>query len=322
MKSVDAGILRALRATTQHVSSAELAETLGIPPQVLTVRLGKLRSAGYEIEEHPHFGCKLISAPDRIIADDLEGMLDGVSLVTKVVVFEKTDSTNNLAVRMGREGAPEGIVIFAEEQTAGRGRLGRRWESDPRRGLWFSVLLRPRFSHALWTRLTTWAAVAIAEAIEAGTTCRTTIKWPNDVYISGKKVAGILIESHFDKSRGGFAVLGVGINVNHDKFPPELADKAVSLRMAADHPFDRQKIAAAVLRSLDAQRAQLEDNFKGIVAAAGERSFLRGKWIQVFDGNRFVEGIAECLDEHGALVMRLADGSAMTISCGEATLSH
>ena len=96
---------------------------------------------------------------------------------------------------MAREGAAEGLVIFAETQTAGRGRLGRRWESDSHKGLWFSVLLRPRFSTALWTRIATWAAVAIAEAIEAETACRAQIKWPNDIYIGGKKVTGILIES-------------------------------------------------------------------------------------------------------------------------------
>ena len=211
------------------------------PPRILAAEIASLRAAGYDIEEHPHLGCRLISAPDRIIADDLTGMLDGVTLARKILVFEKTGSTNDLVASMGRSGEPHGLVIFAEEQTAGRGRLGRRWESDSHRGLWFSLLLRPRFPHASWTRLTTWAAVAIAEALETASGCHTAIKWPNDIYIDGKKVTGILIESHFNKSQEPFAVLGIGVNVNHDHFPPDLAGKAASLKLAAGHPSTARK---------------------------------------------------------------------------------
>jgi len=319
--SPDARILTVLRTSLAHIARSELATQLGMTPQELTAHIAGLRSAGYDIEEHPHFGYRLVAAPDRIIADDLAGMLDGVALARKILVFEKTDSTNNIAARLGHDGEAEGVAIFAEEQTAGRGRLGRRWESDARQGLWFSLLLRPRFSHALWTRLTTWAAVAIAEAIEGETACRTMIKWPNDVYIDGKKIVGILIESHFDKSQEGFAVLGIGVNVNQENFPPELAGRAASLRMASGAVFDRQKIAAAILRRLDVLYGGLEEGFSDIVAQAWSCGFLNGKWIQVTSGENLMEGTVERLDEYGALVLRLADGSESTISSGEVTLA-
>jgi len=317
---IHAGILRTLRASPQHIPCAELAAHLRLTTWIIAEQIVELRAVGYDIEEHPHYGYRFVAAPDRLIADDLTGMLEGVRLAERILVFEKTGSTNDMAAAMGRSGEKEGLVIFAETQTAGRGRLGRRWESGLRQGLWFSLLLRPAFSQAFWTRLTTWAAVAIAEAIEAETGCKTAIKWPNDIYIDGKKVAGILIEGHFDKSHDGFAVLGIGINVNQDQFPPELAGKAASLKMVAGHPLDRQKIASSILRNLDARYPELDTGFAPILASANQRSFLNGKWIQAVAGEVLTEGMAERLDDQGGLVLRLADGSETVISSGEVTL--
>ena len=139
MKSVDTGILRLLRGTSGHLPAVELAKTLSVAPEIIAAGIAELKTAGYDIEEHPHFGYRFISAPDRLLACDLAGMLDGVRLAREILVFKKTDSTNDVAARMGRDGAEEGLVIFAEEQTAGRGRLGRRWESESHMGLWFSL---------------------------------------------------------------------------------------------------------------------------------------------------------------------------------------
>jgi len=318
--AIHTGILRALRGFAQHIPCVELAEQLHSTPQIIAEQIALLKAAGYDIEDHPHFGYRLVAAPDRLIADDLAGMLEGVNLARKILVYEKTGSTNDLASAMGRDGEAQGLVIFAETQTAGRGRLGRRWESDAHKGLWFSLLLRPGFSSASWTRLTTWAAVAIAEAIEGETARKTAIKWPNDIYIDGKKVVGILIEGHFDKSQEGFAVLGIGVNVNQDHFPSDLEGKASSLKIATGNSLDRQKLAAAILRKLDALYAQLGNDFAYIVACADKRSFLNGKWIQAIAGEDVTEGMAERLDGQGGLVLRLVDGREATISTGEVTL--
>lgn len=317
MPSLDSGILKTLRAASRHVPAAELAALLKTTPAHLATQIGELALAGYDIEEHPHFGYKLLATPDRLISDDLAAMLDGVRLAREILVFENTASTNDLAARMGREGAAEGLVIFAESQTAGRGRLGRRWESDVRMGLWFSLLLRPDFSHALWTRLTTWAAVAVAETIEEVTSCKAEIKWPNDIFVGGKKVTGILIESHFDKSHAPFAVAGIGVNVNHVEFPPEIAQRAGSLRLACGKFLDRQNLAAAMLRRLD---ALLKNDFLAIVARAESRSFLRGQWIGIRAGEMLLEGRVERLDADGGIVLRTADGSEVSVCSGEVTI--
>lgn len=321
-QQVDKGILLTLRAAPGHIPPAELARELRTAPEIIAAQVAELKIAGYDIEDHPHFGYRLVSTPDRLIACDISGMAGDIPLAREIIVFEKTDSTNNVAARMGREGAAEGLVIFAETQTAGRGRLGRRWESDSHKGLWFSLLLRPRFSTALWTRIATWAAVALAEAIERETSCRAQIKWPNDIFIEGKKVTGILIESYFDPGsagKSGFAVLGIGVNVNQEQFPAEIEHTATSLRMVTGHPLDRQKTAAAILQTLDSLYPQLEHEFDRIIAAAESRSFLKGKWIQARAGEELVEGEASRLDANGALVLRLADGSERTISTGEVT---
>jgi BirA family biotin operon repressor/biotin-[acetyl-CoA-carboxylase] ligase len=319
-KPVDAGILRLLRAATGHMTAAEIAMELGTAPEAIAGEITALKAAGYDIEEHPHFGFRFVSAPDRLVACDLSAMLDGVRLAREIIVFEKTDSTNDLAARMGRDGAAEGAVVFAETQTTGRGRLGRRWESDSHKGLWFSLLLRPRFSTPHWTRIATWAAVGIAEAIEGETGRRAQIKWPNDIYIGGKKVTGILIESQIDESGKGFAVLGIGVNVNQPAFPPELS-LAASLRMMAGREFDRQQIAAAILRRLDRLHPQMEHDFERIVAAAESRSFLNGKWITASDGATRIEGRVLRLDPQGALVLQLPEGREHTLSSGEVTLA-
>jgi BirA family biotin operon repressor/biotin-[acetyl-CoA-carboxylase] ligase len=320
MNATDSGILKILRAASQHIPTTEMAAQLQTAPEQIAARIAELQAAGYDIEIHPHFGCKLIAAPDRLIADDLAAMLDGISLAREVLVFESTPSTNDLAARMGREGAAEGVVIFAESQTAGRGRLGRRWESDARMGLWFSLLLRPDFSSALWTRLTTWAAVAVAEAVEAVTGCKAGIKWPNDIYIGGKKVTGILIESHFGKSREGFAVVGIGVNVNHEQFPPEIAERAGSLRLACGHPLDRQQLATTLLRRLDVLHPLLKNDFAELVARAEKRSILHGQRIEIRAGETVLAGRVERLDADGGIVLRTDGGGEVSVCSGEVTV--
>ena len=320
MNPVDSGILlRVLRAAAGHIPGSELARELNAPQESIAARIGELKTAGYDIEEHPHFGYRLLAAPALLDADDLAAALKGAALARQVRVVQTTGSTNDDIARAAREGAVQGTVIFAEEQTAGRGRLGRRWESGPGMGLWFSILLRPAFPLPQWSRLATWAAVSIASAIDTEISRHAQIKWPNDIYLDAKKVAGILIETHCDPGsfqHGNFAILGIGINANHTSFPPELPD-AASLRMITGHEIDRRELAIRVLKSLALLYPRIEGDFSHILAEAESRSYLRGKWIIASLGGAPVEGEALRLDEDGALLLRLADGSEAAISTGE-----
>lgn len=190
---------------------------------------------------------------DRLIADELRAGLAGCRIGNEIVVVEETRSTNDLAWKAADRGASEGFVVFAERQTAGRGQYGRRWESAPYRGLWLSVLLRPAMSLRESTQLTSLLAEAVVTTIRQETGCAASIKPPNDIYVGGRKVAGVLVEGRTDKDGNYVAVAGIGINVNQtiDDFPEELRLTAGSLAMVAGRKIDRTKLAITLLRNLD-----------------------------------------------------------------------
>lgn len=323
MSALDVELLRALRASSVHLPGADLAVQSGVPLEEVEHRLAELRAAGFEIEQRPGLGHRLLSAPDRIIADDLTSRLGPCALVREIVVYEETDSTNDRASQLGAQGVAGGVAIFAERQTAGRGRFGRRWESASHRGLWFSLLLRPELPLPLWPRLTTWCAVSLAGAIEAATGLRTAIKWPNDIHLGSRKICGVLVETGFDQQGAPFAVVGIGVNVNHEPedFPAELAEKAGSLHLAAGRMLDRAALAVAILRELDARHAALAHDFPALVAEAARRSMLLGRWIEVRAADSVLAGIAERLDADGQLLVRAADGELRTLNAGEVTLA-
>lgn len=255
-------------------------------------------------------------------ADKLTAMLADCRLARQIVVLDQTSSTNDVVAAAALEGAEEGMAVFAGTQTAGRGRLGRKWHSGAHHGLWFSVLLRPKISQRLWMRLTTWVAVAVASAIERTVSCRVMIKWPNDLQIAGKKIAGILIESGVDKARAPFAVLGVGVNVNQEAsdFPAEIESIAGSLWQATKQRVDFTTLAAAILRELDQSQACLNSDFAETVASAAARSSLLGQRLQLRAGTELVEGTALRLDENGALILAKTGGGEFVAVSGEVTI--
>ena len=324
MKSLDASLLRVLRASVFHIPPTELAAQIGSTHAGVVAQIAELRAAGFDIDERPGLGYRLIAVPDRLIAADLQSRLGNCALVREILVFAETDSTNDRAADLGDNGVPGGLVIFAERQNAGRGRFGRRWESALHLGLWFSLLLRPTFSQEHWTRLTTWAAVSIALAIERAVGVRAEIKWPNDIFVKGRKVAGVLIETGVDRAQGAFAVVGIGVNANHtpDDFPAELSATATSLRVATGRAIERPALAAAILRELDRRFIDMDRRFEELVAEAARRSVLLGHRVRVRAGDSIVEGVAESLDASGQLLVRTGDGELRTLNAGEATLAE
>ncbi len=308
--SPDAAILRNLRGG--FVPGEELGD-----PAEIAARIALLIEAGYEIEHHPHRGYHLLSSPDRLIADDILSRLPEGGWIRDVLVFEKTGSTNDVVGSLARQGAPAGLAVFAEEQTAGRGRLGRRWQSASRAGLWFSVLLRPEIPVAQWPRLTLWIAFAVSQSIREFAGLETMLKWPNDIYAYGRKLAGILVESSpGDKP---FAIAGVGLNVNQSSFPPPLDTTATSLKIETDSAQDRNALAAAILASFEESISLVSNDFHRIMAWASEADCLRGRWVSAATGASVIEGIAEGLDREGALLIRTGAGALIPITGGEVT---
>ncbi len=190
---------------------------------------------------------------DRLIADELQTPSARATIGRQIIVLEQTSSTNDAILQVPTANSNQGLVLFAEHQTAGRGQRGNRWESAAGKGLWFSILLRPGIQIDESGRLTIWAIEAVLDVIRNEFSLEPAIKLPNDVQLSGRKVAGVLVEMRAQEKAPHLAVVGIGINVNQsmEDFPPELQNRAISLAMALHRPVDRRQFAVAVLRYLD-----------------------------------------------------------------------
>jgi BirA family transcriptional regulator, biotin operon repressor / biotin---[acetyl-CoA-carboxylase] ligase len=200
-----------------------------------------------------------VDVAGRLVARQIEADLGSVIVGREIVVLDQTGSTNDAILELATSNFKEGLVLFAEHQIAGRGQRRNRWESAAGKGLWFSILLRPRIDLIEPPRLTAWAAKSISATIRNQFSLEPTIKLPNDVQVNGRKIAGVLIEMRAQRNSAHLAVVGIGINVNHaiEDFPLELRDRAISLAIALDRQVDRQKLAVAVLRGLDRRYAEL-----------------------------------------------------------------
>jgi BirA family biotin operon repressor/biotin-[acetyl-CoA-carboxylase] ligase len=235
-------------------------------------------------------------------------------------VYRQTASTNELALRMAAQGEPEGTVIFAEEQTGGRGTRGRAWHSAPGLGLWFTVILRPRAELRDWKRLTLVTGVGIARAADAYlTTELTQLKWPNDVQVCGRKLCGILCETSLapaGSGRGHALVVGVGFNVNHTgrDWPPELRESSTSLCVETGRWLERNDVAAALLASLDRAYREAEADLPAVLKQFERKDRLRGKALRVKQGEDLIEGRGAGVNELGELLVEQPGGLIRTVT--------
>jgi len=322
--TTDAKILSALRENPDGVSGAELAEQLKISRAAVWSRIEELRRVGFDISASPHFGYRIVGEPDALLADDLLARLGKTKIIGRDIrVFEQTTSTNDVIEKLARDGVKEGVVVFAESQTKGRGRLGRKWISPAHKGLWFSILLRPDLRPQEATQLTVASATALRRAIAIETGLKPEIKWPNDILIGGKKVAGILTELSAEVDRVKYVILGIGIDVNLDagEFPADLKKIATSLKIESGEKNSRAELAAAILRELDFDYARIrEGKFSEIADEWEERCVTIGKNVTVQIGDRKIRGHAESLDDDGALLLRTEHGRLERITGGDVTL--
>ncbi len=321
--TLDAAILGCLR-TSAWANGAELSVRLGVTRAAVWARIEELRGLGYQIEASPHHGYRLLASPDRLLADDLLARIGSVRVVGRDIrVFRETTSTSDVLEKLARDGVREGMVVFAETQTKGRGRLGRHWVSPAGKGLWFSVLLRPPLRPQAATRLTVAAAVALTRAIRRELPLQPEIKWPNDIMLHGRKIAGVLTELSGELDSIRHASLGIGVNVNLDaaQLPAEVQTTATSLRLALGRTVDRPALAATLLRELDdAYATLLDDRFGELADEWSSQCTTLGRLVAVHNGARRVFGRAEALDDEGALLLRTDSGHLERIVGGDVSL--
>ncbi|MFA6562467.1 MAG: biotin--[acetyl-CoA-carboxylase] ligase [Verrucomicrobiia bacterium] len=324
--SLDAQLLAAFRAADDgHITAAELSSQLGVARTTISRHIEELRSLGYDIQHQPSLGYRLAASPDILLAEDIQHRLAKTVIGRQVLVYEQTASTNDLVEKLALDGAAEGVVVFAESQTRGRGRMGRSWSSPRGKGLWFSALLRPKLPMSSVARLTIAASVAIACAIQQQTGLAAEIKWPNDVFIAGRKCAGILAELRTEMDAIKFVILGIGLDVNCDTsdFPPEVRKIATSLKMELAkqerEPMLRGDLAVALLRELNRAYglAGGDDGFDEIRREWGRLSSTLGKRVALQIGPHRLEGFAQALDEDGSLLVRCDDGRIEHVVSGD-----
>jgi BirA family transcriptional regulator, biotin operon repressor / biotin---[acetyl-CoA-carboxylase] ligase len=323
--TTDAQILSALRSSNEGgVSGAELSQKLGISRAAVWARIEELRTLGYDIEAKPHLGYRLLSSPDTLHPDDLLARLGKTKTVGRDIrVFQETTSTNDVIEKLARDNVPEGVVVFAESQSKGRGRLGRKWFSPAQKGLWFSILLRPKLRPQEATQLTVAAATALRRAIERATGLKAKIKWPNDILINGKKSAGILTELTAELDRVKHVILGIGVDVNFSAadLPTELRKLATSLKIETGKTISRGDLAVQILRELDHDYTRIcSGKFESVADEWEEQCQTIGHSVTIQIGERRFHGRAESLDDDGALLLRTQYGQLERITGGDVTV--
>lgn len=297
-------------AEGEGIAADVLGGKLDLRPAEIFHAIEALRGRGYEIESHARSGYRLVSTPERLEPAEITALLATRELGWAIHHHAQLPSTNDDAMRLARGGAAHGEVVVAEKQTAGRGRRGRAWASPPRVNLYLSVILRPDLPPQRAPELATVVAVAAAEtlrdfSVHAG------IKWPNDLVVGGRKIAGILLDLAADAARVHFVVAGLGINANAslDDFPEDLRELATSIRLELGRGVSRAALAATLLGRLEAWLDRYEaEGFEPVRARYRELSSILGTPVRLLEAERITEGVAEGIDEAGALLVRDADG--------------
>ena len=260
---------------------------------------------------------------EKIDADKLQEGLNTENFGKKIVFLHEAISTNDFAKKLANYGADEGTVVFAEEQSAGKGRLGRTWIS-PRGGLYFSIILKPKIRVSDAVKLVFVASLAVAETIRDLYGLNTETKWPNDVLVDGKKVCGILAETSSIGERLKFVVLGIGINANfnvREKFPKKLQKTATSLQEVLDRKVDGEKLFKKLLEKLENFYACfLQSGFVQILEEWKELASFLGRQVVVLSGNRKWTGTALNVEKDGSLILKLEDGTVKRFLSGDVTL--
>ena len=310
-----------LRASTAPLSGEELARRLGCSRAAVWKQIGALRRLGYRIEARRAHGYALAAAPDRLGPAELAPHLAG--RWRDIRWLAETDSTQRVARELARAGAPEGTVVIAEAQTAGRGRLGRTWHSPRGVNLYCSIVLRPPLSPAAVPQVALVAGVAAAAALAETPGLAPRLKWPNDVLIDGRKVAGILTEMEAEVERVHHVILGIGVNLNAPRaaFPPELRERATSLFLATGRRVDRAAVTGRLLAALEARYGRfLEGGFEAVRAEWESYSCLTGTDVRVASAEGEMAGRVLGLDTDGALMLARPDGTSTRIVAGEVTV--
>lgn len=310
------------RSDGEFISGAALAEKLGVSRNAVWKAVKTLEAEGFSISSVTSKGYRLNGSNNRIAAELISPLLKTEEIGRTIRVFDEVDSTNNIARELETEKSPHGTTVVADTQTAGKGRIGRKFVSPPGSGLYVSILVRPHFDLSFAPMITAAAACAAAEAVEAMCGTKVMIKWVNDLYMNGRKICGILTEASLGLEMRVLdcAVIGIGINVRSitDSFDEELKKTATSIEDETGVKVNRNKLCAELLNRLEVYLGKIED--RSFLARYRERELLTGNMISAQVGGDILVGTALGIDDNANLVVELASGEIRSLNSGEANL--
>jgi BirA family transcriptional regulator, biotin operon repressor / biotin---[acetyl-CoA-carboxylase] ligase len=303
------------------VSGARIAREIGVSRSTVWRWVTRLRELGVRVKGEQRTGYFLEKVPDILTPDMLRQRLKGNLFGKRIHHFFKVDSTNRVALDLGHAGEPEGAVVLAEEQTAGRGRAGRAWHSERATGIYATLLLRPRLAPVQAPLLTMMAGLSAHAAIQAQTGLTVDLKWPNDLLIRGRKVGGILTEMLAEPGQIRFVTVGIGLNVNQERFPAELSTIATSLRVEAGKPQSRLELLVRLLREIENDYNHFLTNGAETVTSrfTAISSYAQGKRVRVTNGRDTFAGVTAGLGPEGLLLVQRDGGQLVTVIAGDVT---
>ncbi len=313
-------ILNRLRENGGFVSGEELSGQLRISRTAVWKDIHSLREEGYEIESATNRGYRLKSCPDRYSAVEISAGLETEFLGRHIFCYESIDSTNEEAKRQALAGAPNGSLFIAEQQTGGKGRLGRSWLSPAGCGLWFSVLLRPGILPLQVTITTLLAGLAVCRAVRSLSGCDAKIKWPNDIVIGSKKVCGILTEMTAEVDRIESVVVGIGVNVNNAAFPETIRGKATSIRMENGKSLRRITLLQEILIQFETLLKQYTEPDPTFWEEYRKLCVSLGRKVEFTRRGTRVCGTAVDVSPQGELIVKLPEGNVEAVTAGEVSV--
>lgn len=316
-------ILKLLQENSENYLSGEvISEKFNVTRTAVWKQINSLRKEGYEIESVTNRGYRLVKDTNQITAAGILSQLNTKIIGKNVICLEEVDSTNNYAKSVAAKGAKDGTIIIAEQQNAGRGRLGRSWSSAKEKGIWMSLLLRPEIEPQRAQIITLAAAVAVVQALRPLLGDRVKVKWPNDVLVDGKKICGILTEMSCEMENINYLVLGIGVNVNHsmEDFPEDIHRTAASIKLALSQKedVDRVPVITNILKAfeelyiliLEGKTDKVIDNWRIFSATLGKK-------VRVKSLNSEICGMAKDITDDGVLLLEDSSGKIHRILSGE-----
>ena len=318
-------IIKALKQNTnKHISGEQLSELLGVSRTAVWKWINQLKAEGYVIESQTKLGYRLVKSPETLFSYEIAPFMNTKLIGKYMMYFDTLDSTNNEAKRLAEMGFENGTVLIADEQQAGRGRLGRNWVSPKGKGIWLTIMLKPQIAPKDASKMTIIAALAVLRAI--GSICKAApqIKWPNDIVLNGKKICGILTEMNAEMDEIHYLIVGIGINANLDEadFDETLLDKATSLKIENNNEVNRKALIANILNEFETLYMDFikEANIEKFFEEYRKVSATIGKQVKIIDRKGETIGFAENLNIEGQLMVRKEDGTLIEVSSGEVSV--